>query len=263
MKSKCAQNVLVVGSGEVALSLLSQNPGWVSISHRCVESLELDDFTCVINASFDPSYFDQDMDMYSSFDAVLARRCLKSKYVFLSTRLVYQPSLNTTEDSEKIENGRQKSEIYGLNKLLMEKTITSFHDDTLVLRLPNIISHRTKAARYWGQLISEAKQGVISLDVTAEGVKDFLSADDLANILRQILEKDCSGIFNVAYEEKLTASQLIKDLTKYIPISHVNYASHDQNQFSLSSRKLGSVIDLKSYNLKFSLKNIMEISCIS
>ena len=261
MKLKCAHNILVVGSGEIALSLLSQNPGWVSTSHRCVESLDLDDFTCVINASFDPSYFEEDMDIHSSFDAVLASRCLHSKYVFLSTRLVYQPSIDICEDSKKIENGGRQPEIYGFNKLLMEKTITSFHDNTLVLRLPNIISHRTKTTRYWGQLISTAKQGVISLDVTAEGVKDLLSADDLANILRQILEKDCSGIFNVAYEEKLNAGQLVKELTKYIPINHVNYASHDQHEFSLNSRKLGSVIDLKPYTLKFSLKNIMEISC--
>ena len=263
MKLNCKNNVLVVGSGEIALSLLSQNPDWVLSNHRCVELLNLDDFTCVINASFDPGYYEAEMDMHSAFDAVLASRCIHCKYVFLSTRLVYQSRLGLCEDSEKIEKGERQPEIYGFNKLLMEKKITSIHSDTLVLRLPNIISHRTKAARYWGQLVSTAKQGIFSLDVSAEGVKDFLSADDLANILAKLIEKDCLGIFNVAYKEKITAEQLYEEINKYMPINHVSYASDDKHEFSLDSKKLGSVVDLKPFSLKLSIKNIMEILCTS
>jgi len=253
----------VVGSGEIAQSLLAQNPDWSSVSHRSVQSLDLDDYKCIINASFDPYYYDQNMDYSSSFDKSLAGRCRHCKYVFFSTRLVYQTGLDLDEGSKKIKKGVNQKEVYGFNKLMMEKEILNSHDNTLILRLPNIISHKTKTSRYWGQLISTAKQGAISFDISAIGVKDLLSSDDLANILRKILEKDSSGIYNVAYEEKLPALKLFEELNNYISISNATYALDDKNAFSLNPRKLGSIIDLKPYSLKLSLKNIMEKLCIS
>lgn len=261
MSGRRNQNVLVVGSGEIAHSLLTQNPDWSSVRHSHINATKLDNFNCVINASFDPRYFDSGMDTSLSFDADLASRCLHAKYIFLSTRLVYQSGLNLHEDAETIKSANRSSEIYGSNKLAMEREIASRHSNTLVLRLPNVISQRTSTSRYWGQLIESAKQGFVSLDVSSSGIRDFLYACDFGLMLSELIRENATGIFNIAYREKMPAEKLVQELRKYFPIKTVTYAPHNTHQFSLDSTKLGDVIDLRRFSLESALKEMLEETC--
>ncbi|MAS60361.1 MAG: hypothetical protein CMQ07_04555 [Gammaproteobacteria bacterium] len=261
MRGRRNQNVLVVGSGEIAHSLLSQNPGWSSVRHSGVSATKFDNFNCVINASFDPCYLDSDMNSSLSFDADLASRCLHAKYIFLSTRLVYQPGLNLHEDAETVKVANQNAEIYGLNKLAMEREITSRHNNALILRLPNVISQRTSTNRYWGRLTESAKQGFVSLDVSSSGIRDFLYARDLALMLSELIGENATGIFNIAYPEKMPAEKLVLELRKYFPIKSVTYAPDNTHQYSLDSTKLGAVIDLRRFSLSSALKQILEETC--
>jgi len=102
-------------------------------------------FNFIINCSINTNYISKKYKKNNDFDLFLAKKIQfnNCKYIFLSTRKVYKPELNITEESKT-----EPIDQYGKNKLLSEKKLCNIlNDRLLVLRISNIIGVKDQNKR--------------------------------------------------------------------------------------------------------------------
>ena len=84
--------------------------------------------------------------------------------------------------------------------------------------------------------------------------KDFISIDYLCMIIKNLIQKEVTGIYNVSISKKI----YISEITKWLSLDFfkkINFVKSDNDSFTLSNKKL-----LKKININFSKKQL-KIFC--
>ncbi len=173
----------------------------VAVSHDALDRPDLlHGVDCVINFARHPSASGNDYPAEEvDPDWRLAERIgdRNIRYVMLSSRKVYAPS--TAPLDETAPTGPQDA--YGRNKLASEQRLRDLLGERLtVLRLANIFGYERIPGRTSFLALSLNRlhrEGGIHYDMSPFVERDFLPAETLAWLLRQIVEAPPGGILNV------------------------------------------------------------------
>lgn len=206
-------------------------------------------FKFIINCSINTDYVKKNYKKKNDFDLLLAKKIqfTNCKYIFLSSRKVYQPKFNITEVTKT-----KPTDQYGKNKLLSEKKLKNILSERLlVLRISNIIGlkeHNTRRvhATFLDYFYNNIKNNNIIF--FKKSYKDFLSINQFVHILFLLIKINAYGIFNVSLGRKVYLKNIVKWLN-YFNKKKINYIQEDKNMnlvsFTLNNDKLKKIINYK------------------
>jgi len=255
------KKVLIIGKksfiGSNLKNYLSKFFEVKSISYENIQNLNnffFLSFSHIINTSIHKNYIHKKYNEKFDLDRKIVNKLYKNKiiYIFLNSRKIYEPKLNISELSKiKPRNN------YAKNKLITERYLKKKLKKKLVsLRISNVIGRRVfKNNRNNHNLFLDNfinyKKKKKKLIVT-DDFKDFITINHLCIIIKSLIKKDISGIFNASLSKKVYISEITKWLSPnyYDNISFVNKKS---DSFTLSNKKL-----LKRISIKINKKQLKK-----
>jgi nucleoside-diphosphate-sugar epimerase len=126
------------------------------------------------------------------------------------------PSSNTVYD----KNGNlEPNSIYGLTKLAGEKLIKIYCKRYWILRLANVYGERDRLSVLYTLSQCKLKNKTFNLYVKEGMVRDYLSSDDVAQVINRIIDGEIEpGIHNVGSGESVDIVSVLKDICKKFDI---------------------------------------------
>jgi nucleoside-diphosphate-sugar epimerase len=206
-------------------------------------------FKFIINCSINIDYVEKNYKKSNDFDLLLAKKIelTNCKYIFLSSRKVYKPKFNITEETKT-----KPIDQYGKNKLLTEKKLKNILiERLLVLRISNIIglkeyNIRRVHATFLDYFLNNIKKNNIIF--FGKSYKDFLTINQFVHILYLLIKKNAYGIFNVSLGRKVYLANIVKWLN-FFNKKKIKYVEENKDMnldsFTLNNNKLKKIINYK------------------
>ena len=262
------KNILIIGKrGFIGNNLNRYLKKYYKVSHKSFKNLnqikfKIKNFDYVINTSINKNYINKRYNLKHDNDFNIAKLIHKNKnrYIFLSTRKVYEPKANIKETSKLLPKSN-----YAKNKLITEKKLKKkLNNKLVILRISNVIGEKKNLKKIHKTFIDiffqNIKKGYI-LD-NKKDYKDFISIDKFCEIVRNIIKKDLIGIFNVSIGKKIVLNDILNWLNKFNKKRIIRKFNTTKNEnFYLNNQKLmsrikikNSIIELKNYCYKISKK---------
>ena len=207
-------------------------------------------YNYIINCSINKNYIDLKYSYLNDFDYIVAKKLdgLDCKYIFFSTRKIYNPGNNLKENSKL--NPRCN---YSKNKLITEKLLKNLlKKRVLILRLSNLVdfrqrrNYRVRHKIFIDYFFENIKKNNIYKN--KDVYKDFLSINQFCKIIYKLISKDITGTYNVSIGKKVYLNKLISWLNFYNKnkISEISLPKNINNDsFYLNNKKLKDKIKLK------------------
>jgi dTDP-4-dehydrorhamnose reductase len=203
----------------------------------------------IINCTSNKKFIKNNYQYKNDNDLIIAKKIIntKIKLVMISTRKVYKPKFNITEEDEK-----KPSCNYSKNKLISEKSVEKILTNRcLILRASNIIglpiqNKRKLHETFVDIFFNKAEQGFIYDNEKI--YKDFISITKFNEIIFKLLKKNLSGIYNISLGKKIYLSQIVRWLNFYNnkQLSVIKpKKSFNNDNFTLNNKKLMNKIDIK------------------
>ena len=262
------KKILIIGKrGFIGKHLSNYLKRFYFVSHKSFKNLnkykfDVDKFDYVINTSINSKYIKEKYKENYDNDLKISKFIKKknTKYIFLSTRKVYQSRANIKENSNLMPKSN-----YAKNKLKTEKKlITSLNNNLIILRISNVIGDKSKVKKIHNTFIDIFFQNIKKGFIFENGkdFKDFISIEKFCEIVKSIINKDLRGIFNVSIGKKIYLNEIINWLNRYNKKNvKIKYKKIREDCFFLNNKKLMSKIkvnnsksELKKYCLKISKK---------
>ncbi len=265
------KNVLIIGKRSFIGSnfynfLRKKNLKAKSISIESFKKfsiISLSKFDVIINCSSNKSYVNKKYKLKYDYDLLVAKKIenLKSKLIIISTRKIYKPKYNISE------NGQIRPKCnYSKNKLKSEKLVSKIlNNRLLILRVANIIGPPKKNKRKIHKTFSdiffdEVKKGFIYNN--KNNYKDFITIKKFCEILFNLLKYNTYGIYNVSLGKKIYLNELISWLNFYNRRKTTKIdikKSFNNDNFTLNNRRLMNKIKT-SNNLNEFKKECIKLS---
>ena len=183
------------------------------VLYQRLESLSdvnvLKKFDYIINFSLQPIFKQQELDLKDIIDVKIANIIKDSdaKIVMLSSRKVYGTNNELINYSEN--NELKASDAYSLNKINAEREIQRILPNRcLILRVGNIIDvPMVKNNKTFISWITDSlvKDNLLKVTENKDVAKDFITRDYFQYVLKTLINKNMTGIYNVGsgFESKL------------------------------------------------------------
>ena len=213
-------------------------------------------YSHVINTSIHKNYINKKYNIKFDLDRNIILNFFdkKFKYFFFNTRKIYKPKFDI---SEKVK--LKPMDQYAKNKIITEKYLyRKLQKNLISLRISNVIGKR--------QHIKRRKTHNLFLDnyirykkknkkiKVEDNFKDFISIEYLCLVIKNLIQKDVTGIFNVSISEKIYISEITKWLSRDF-FKKIVFIKSQNDSFTLSNKKL-----IKKININFSKKQL-KIFC--
>ncbi len=223
-------------------------------------------FNFIVNCSSNLPFIYKKYNKKFDYDCIIASKIknINCKYIFLSTRKVYNPTINI------FENGYINPRCnYSKNKYKSEqKVLKILKNKVLILRISNLIGYNNDTSKkklhktYIDYFIEFIKKGLI---IKNKGIfKDFITINVFIKILRSLIKKNSNGIYNVSFGNKVYIDKINKWLNYYNKeniiykkIKMKNF--QNQDCFYLNNKKLKKEVSFK-ITLKTLEKECKQIS---
>lgn len=207
------RRVLAIGAGSFICKAFVQAvpAGWAvtGVSHDQWAAEALNTFETVINFALDPAMRHGDYDANKDIDLAIARACAKAEthFVMLSSRKVY----GLTDGSPSTEDSPlAPADAYGRNKLRSEDAVRDvLGDRATILRLSNVFGFEPGRTSFFGIAGKGlVEDGQITLDVSPFVARDFLSVEDCAVMIWQVVAARAFGVFNLGRGNAVAIGQI-------------------------------------------------------
>jgi dTDP-4-dehydrorhamnose reductase len=223
-------------------------------------------FDYILNCSLHKKYVLEKYKKKYDFDYNILNKItnLNINYIFLSSRKIYRPKLNTRE-TDKI----QPQDNYSKNKFITEKYIKKIiPNNCLILRISNVVGMRIVNNNrshnlFLDNFILNLKNN--SLLKHNNSFKDFISINQFTDIFLKIIQKNLKGVFNISLGKRVYVKEILQWLTssckKSLKSKNFNNKILNNDSFTLNNTKLKKILnisinkeDLKIYCLSISRK---------
>ena len=223
-------------------------------------------FDFVINCSSNKKYVNSKYNSAYDHDYQIVKKLvkLKSYYIFLSTRKIYNPDNNCRETSIP----KPKCN-YSKNKLITENKLKSLiKKKLLILRISNVIGINN--------IISKKKLHKTFIDIFLINIKkgfivennkiykDFISSKKLIQVMSKLITIKATGTYNLSTGKKIYLDDIIKWLNFYNnkPFKIINNRDFKFNKdsFYLNNKKVikKTKIKIKISDLRNDCKKISK-----
>jgi dTDP-4-dehydrorhamnose reductase len=229
-------------------------------------------FDYIVNCSINKKYVLEKYKKKNDFDSHILNKItnLNINYIFLSSRKVYRPKLNTRE-TDKI----QPQDNYAKNKFITENHIKKIiPNNFLILRISNVVGMRIVNNNrshnlFLDNFILNLKNN--SLLNHNNSFKDFISINQFTDIFLKIIQKNLKGVFNISLGKRVYVKEILQWLTssykKSLKPKDFNNKILNKDSFTLNNTKLKKILnisinkeDLKIYCLRISRKIFSAIN---
>ena len=226
--------------------------------------LRLSKIDYIISCASNNNFVNKSYKVNFDFDYLIAQKIKNSptRLIIISTRKVYKPGKNLKENSKILLNSNYSKNKY-LSEIRIQKTLKKRY---LILRLPNLLSLRTKKCKrklhktYLDLFIEKVNDGIVFDN--GKMYKDFLPIEIFCKIVFKLIKIDAEGIFNISIGKKVFLNQLSswlnfynKNQNKLLKVPFKKNKSLNQDAFYLNNSKL-----LKKINIKLGLTDIRKSS---
>ncbi len=145
----------------------------------------------------------------------LIATCAFESILYLSSTRLYLRSLSAAhEDDGLVFHPAQADDLYGLSKAAGEALVLSLGARGRVARLANVYGPG-QANTFLASLLSEAQQGgTLTLETALDSQKDYVSIDDVVELLVRIAGEGRHRIYNVASGTPVTNRDLVRVIGK-------------------------------------------------
>tara|TARA_B100000963_G_scaffold270790_1_gene238980 strand:- start:1665 stop:2465 length:801 start_codon:yes stop_codon:yes gene_type:complete len=247
------KKVLIIGKrGFIGKNLFNYLKKYHLVLHKSYKNLNkyksnLNNFDYIINTSINKKYIKEKYNSKFDNDLRISNfiKNKKTTYIFLSTRKVYEPKANITENSKLLPKSN-----YAKNKLKSEKKLQkNLGKNLIILRISNVIGDKTNVKKIHNTFIDiffqNIKKGFILEN--NKDFKDFISIKKFNEIVKIIINKNLNGIFNVSLGKKVYLNHIIQWLNKYNKKQLKTKNKKNKNDcFFLNNKKLMSKIKIRN-----------------
>ena len=247
------KKILIIGKrGFIGKNLTNYLKKFYFVSQKSFKNFNqyksiINKFDYVINTSINQKYIKEKYNFKNDNDLTISNfiKNKKTTFVFLSTRKVYKSKSNIKENSKLLPKTN-----YAKNKLRTEKKLISILTDNLIiLRISNLIGDKRKVKTVHNTFIDVFFQNIQKGFILENNrdFKDFISIQKFCEIVKNIINKDLRGIFNVSIGKKIYLNDVIKWLNKFNKKKvKIEYKKLKDDCFFLNNKKLMSKIKIKN-----------------
>lgn len=156
--------------------------------------------------------------------------CSFESFTYLSSTRVYSGSQVGREEGNLSVNASDNSDLYNISKLMGEAICLSVPNDNVrIARLANVVGNNFNSGDFIFSLIKDAvDHGEIELGVSPEFAKDYISIDDVVQLLLLISSTGKNRMYNVASGKPVSNSVLVDEIKKHTACT-VRFAGIHQN----------------------------------
>jgi nucleoside-diphosphate-sugar epimerase len=158
------------------------------------------------------------------YDAVDAHVCTLLDFVrnasfdsllyLSSTRMYVGRSGVAHEDDDVSVNPLRFDDLYGISKVMGESIVLALGAKGRVARPSNVYG-RNQAATFLTFILDEARQGSIVFRSPADAVRDYVDADDAAEVLVKIAMSGKERIYNLASGVSISNGELANAIARH------------------------------------------------
>ena len=211
-------------------------------------------YNYLINTTIHPNYIKKKYKKIYDLDRILSEKIFNThvKYFFFNSRKIYKPRIGISEKAKL-----QPLDVYSKNKIVTECfLIKKLNKNFISLRVSNIIGKRIfkrnrRSHKIFIDNFIDLKKNGKKIIVKNE-FKDFITIDYLCLVVKLIIIKNITGVYNVSLFKKVYLSEITKWLNFKIFKKMVFISSNDDS-FTLNNKKLVRLI--KAQINKKQLKN--------
>lgn len=253
--------LLIIGKNSILCRLFLKNTSIKSyqiISRNEIKKINFNNFTHVINFSFNPKLKTNKYDKKLDLDLKLSRLISKYKiiYVYISSRFVYSGINNKFIESNK---KLKPKNIYGKNKLIIENKIKrKIPEKYLILRLSTMLyfnlNYKRKLFSYTMlKRLKEKKE--IYFDFSEDTYKDFILPNYFGKCLDKLILNNVTGTYNLCSGIKIKVKNIAEHIIKGFKNGKIIFKNqnHIDQSFSMSNKLL-----LKKTGILLSLTEIYD-----
>ena len=137
--------------------------------------------------------------------------------LYLSSTRLYRGNTDTGEEASVTVNSSHADDLYNLSKLAGESLALNSGRTVRVARLSNVYGGDFDSQNFVSDVLREAllTRRVI-LNTSPESAKDYVSIDDVVDVLIKIARSGVERIYNVASGTNVTNGELTEGLQKLI-----------------------------------------------
>jgi len=148
----------------------------------------------------------------------ILRDCEFESLVYLSSTRVYKNRHDIGNEDDPLEiNPNDCDDLYNISKLMGESLCNVSPKKTYILRLSNVYGNDVHSSNFLSGVIRDAlNKKKITLTVTLNSEKDYVSIHDVTDLILCITEKGRYPVYNVASGRNITNLEIInkiKELT--------------------------------------------------
>lgn len=182
----------------------------------------------------------------------------KSNLIYASSSRVYSDKLNKklSENDQIITNSK-----YEKNKIKCENIVIK--NNGIVLRISNIYGMKLKDESILSVILTQLKNKYQYIKLlNTDAIRDYIFIEDLAELIKKIIKKPISGVYNVGSGNGTSVNEIIKLIFKFYrkrkEIELINKEKSNSKQI-LDIKKIIETYKWKpKYNIKKKLKDIIE-----
>ena len=207
-----------IGSNIIKKLKAESVPFYAPTKNEDLKNKELGDIIyCIgLTADFRDKPFETVTAHVCKLNEVLSE-CRFSSLTYLSSTRVYINSESgfTSETDKIVVDPMNPEDLYTLTKLTGERLCLSSGKNAKIARLSNVVGEDASSANFLFQLINDIKQkGEVELHQTLSSAKDYISIDDVVDLLIAICLKGKKQIYNLASGSNTTNAAIIEYLQK-------------------------------------------------
>ncbi len=137
-------------------------------------------------------------------------------FLYLSSTRVYLKGKKADENADVRVNPNDPEDLYNLSKLMGESIcFASEKPNVRVVRLSNVFGKKTDSSDFLSTVISDAvEKGVVFLKSGLESEKDYISIDDVVDLLPKIAVSGQRRLYNLASGKNVSHRQLLDEIQK-------------------------------------------------
>ncbi len=185
--------------------------------------------------------------LYSHVDLLsdLVKHAEFDKLVYISSTRLYMNAIDTSENSNLNICSDDKRKLFNLAKLTGEEISLSSNKNVLILRPSNVYGLAVNSPLFLPSLVRDAiRKNEINLYVSKDYSKDYLLVTDLVEYCFKLIEKQCTGIYNIASGENVSCDTITKMIVKYTATNVVWHPNNTNEKFApVDISKVSDVIN--------------------
>jgi nucleoside-diphosphate-sugar epimerase len=189
----------------------------------------------------------------------ILKKCEFDSFTYLSSVRVYKYNCEPCdEESPILINSIDTDDLYNISKIMGEAVCFASGKKIKIIRLSNVYGNDTSSTNFLSSIIRDAvtKKKII-LQTSLDSEKDYVSIQDVTNIILKIVQNGRFSIYNVASGKNITNFKIVEKLQELTKCEIVVHP--DAKKIIFPNIKIQKIQEEFSFSPSFLLDDLHQI----